>query len=239
MDNAMSQYQLPVFTIPSTRQILKEYNEQIVEMGGGGSSMEANELSPMPDYGIDGEEVVTTKIDVNYQKEWDVDSKGNTYAVNEISPSKAFDICRELDVNLQKESTKGDDMDVPLERVVIEVEDEILQSDIGTKTPNFFLEFTSVPITDDDKRDKYYRDDFEKFDLLNLNFNFRALALKSITSEERWFNQEDPNLTWGGMADVNLPYDATLSNHIQTTHMIDEFSRLADLEKVTEQKFRI
>lgn len=196
--------------------------------------MENNDLPSMEEYGYEGEEIIQTKVSIDYEKKWE----GHNEPVNEITQKKGYEILREMDVNLAKPNQKNIQTDIPVEHIVIEVQDEILQNDLGTDTESFFLEFVSVPVRKDGKREMI-RDDFLERDLIEQGFEFRILALKSISSEERWFSKEPANLYWGGLEDVNLPYDAMVSQHIQVHHMDDEISTVEKLEKVTEERFKL
>jgi hypothetical protein len=233
IEDAMSIYQLPIFTVPSTRELLNRYNTQIIELKSVGSRMQNNDLNSIDGYGYSGEEVIQTKVTIDYEKEWE----GHNQPVNEITEREAYEICRELDVHLKKPNKNNIDVDIPVERVVIEVEDRMLQGDLASDTPHFFLEYVSVPVRDSSKDS--FEKHFKKRNLLEQGFEFRVLALKSVSSEKRWFSKEPANLYWGGLEDVNLPYDSTVSSHIKTTHMDDEISEVKDLEKVTEEKFKL
>jgi hypothetical protein len=225
-------YEIPSILVPSTREVLQFFNEQIVELEAGGSTQTENVISPPKEFGYEEKEIVSPIVSIDYQKEW----KNSSTPKNEIDNSKANKLSRDIHTRLQKHNHNGNwKFDCPVSRLVVEVECDDLKEHFGTRTNSFMLEFTSMPSGGKAKDET--QNLYDQRGLGEQGFELRNLVLRSITDEYKYFRpDEEPNISWDGFEDVNMPFESTMSSDIYKNHLPQSISQILTLKETSEQR---
>jgi len=229
-------YQIPSILVPSTRKILKYHNSDIIEIEAGGSTQTENVICPEQKFGFEEKVVNRSIVNIDYNKKWE----NRTTPKNEIDSNKGDEMANDIHTRLMK---PGDSekyyFDCPVKRVVIEVEDGELKDELGTSTNVFFLEFISSPSGGEVKETT--EELYKEYSLQKQGFDLRNLLLRSITDEVKYFDprKSEPNISWNGFDDVNMPFKPTMASTIYNNHLDKNISKVIKLKETSEDKLVI
>ncbi|TKJ19947.1 MAG: hypothetical protein CEE43_13790 [Promethearchaeota archaeon Loki_b32] len=200
---------IPSILTQSLRMILNFYRESIYILKGKGGLKSDEKLDVDKHYGITFHTGSSTEIEINYKRVHDIDGT----VLNPLDNSKIGEIIDYLDEKLPKKPhpTKKDieyDADIPVDFLVVTIEDDELQKIAGTKTNLFEVTFISEKAENKDIRSRihelnkdlgvYYR----KWGIRNLNLH--QLIERTKKEEPKRMERRVSTMYWKGYTKQDL-----------------------------------
>lgn len=181
---------MPVMLVPTASDILREINTDIQRIKATGSRMSSSKMYDRPDYGFEVTQKNSSTAEIDYHKKTDNNGK----AINPITKQVANNIVNEIDQTLKSAKPKTPDyqLDIPVQKVVIEVQSRELALNYGTGTKTFFIvfELENIDNTDGIAADKAMSF-FESRSLFEQGFKTRIPVLKQIIHEDDYSYGKD------------------------------------------------
>lgn len=190
---------IPSILTVSLREIVKHYGSAIVELKARGGEHKQNRITLDKDCGIVYASGSSSVVEVNYEQKRAPDGM----VLNPLDKKKIQGIFEHLDNNLPKyEDAEGrkHSPDIPVEQLVVEIEDSEIAELAGAKTNTFDAEFISEK-AEPKLRSKVHDLNYDLgvyqqgFELRNLNLIFLLERAQKFTEPKKLWK---PVIQWDG-----------------------------------------
>lgn len=215
----------------SAREILKYYNEQIVDLRAKGGFCGANKVVIDSDYGISVVTPGSTYLEFIYRQKRD--TEGNT--LNILSEGKVKEIYDIFDSCLNAYYDEREDVEYPPDLAVesFEIEtkrDDTIQKLAGTDTDIFDMRFVSDIIESDELKDKIKKKN-KNFGLFKFQgFKIRALSMHClIETAEKYGERKKYVQEWNGIYDTHPKSPIKLAQHVVANYLPKKYAWLSFL----------
>jgi len=190
---------IPSILTVSLKEIMKHYGEAIVKLKARGGEHRQNRITLDKDYGIVYASGSSSVIEVDYEQERVPDGT----ILNPLDKNKMQEIFEHLDNNLPKcEDSEGrkHSPDIPVDLLVVEIEDDKIAELVGAKTNTFDAEFISEK-AEPRLRSKVHDLNYD-LGVYQQGFEVRNLNLILLLERSQKFTEPKklwvPVIQWGG-----------------------------------------
>jgi len=237
--NNSTTYDVPAFKSCSTREILINYPTKIAELEAKGSRMDTTPINGNDKFGYKYEETTRKSVSFQYKKGWSQNDDLSYSSDNRISAIKGNSFATEIHESLCLPSENPSNVefskDIPIEKVTLEFEDDNLQENLETADNSFFLVFVSLPIKTKKNKQKILQYNEER-GLFEQGFESRTLVLKAIHDFNSWDQDGEPQMDWGGLNDIDFPYDGMVCSYILNELIGTDHGTMLELDKVVKEE---
>jgi len=174
-------YYIPLLKLPNARDLLNEFGESIQRIVASGSRIDQNTVQKNEEYGFSVDQNYSTNVNLEYVRHRN--TEGNI--TNPLTQNKIDNINEAIHTSLKE--TKPDrnqniTYDIPVTRLIIEVDDEVLQMKYDTHPDEFFYLDFQLEKAEDLKRNfkEQIEPMFDERNLLSQGFNWRIPVLRQI-----------------------------------------------------------
>jgi hypothetical protein len=220
---------IPSILTLSLREIMKHYGEAIVKLKARGGEHRQNRITLDKDCGVVYASGSSSVIEVDYEQERAPDGM----ILNPLDKNKRQEVFEHLDNNLPKyEDAEGrkHSPDIPVELLVVEIEDDRIAELAESKTNTFDAEFISEK-TEPRLRSKVHDLNYDLgvyqqgFELRNLNLILLLERAQKFTEPKKLWN---PVIQWGGYTkqDPNPKSPIETAGRIRDKHLPPKYAML-------------
>jgi len=216
----------------SAKQILKHYNEQIVNIKARGGSYGTNKVIIDDNYGISINNPGSTYMSIQYKQKRD--EGGNI--LNLLSEGKVEEICKDIDARFDSYYNEKEDVkylpDLAVESFEIEVTDDKLRKLSSANTNVFDILFVSDIVEDDNLKEKVKNKNSDYGLYKMQGFKFRALNMHQIIETVEKYGQVKKQYIqeWNGINDVHPKAPIKIAQHIATNYLPKNYGDISFLK---------
>lgn len=209
------QYYIPLLKLPNARDLLNEFGESIQRVVASGSRIDKNTVQKNEKYGFNVEQNYSTNVNLEYVRHKNTQGK----VKNPLTQSKIDNINEAIHTSLKEtkpNTNQNITYDIPVKRLIIEVDDELLQMKYDTHPDEVFYFDFQLEKTEDLSGN--FKSEIEPmFDERNLSsqgFQWRIPVLQQIIPNQGFDvggDNHDALFSWNPKNTQTVPLQKTTS----------------------------